>query len=132
MSAGQADTARKYRLYPTAGQAERLTAWGHTGRAVWNIALEQRQFAWGQRRYTMRSAEQCAHLTQARADLDWIADLPAQCAQQVLRQLDRAFDNWWNPQHPAGAPERKKRRASLSVSFPGQAVDVRKLSLALG
>lgn len=76
----------------------------------------------------MRSAEQCAHLTQARADLDWIADLPAQCAQQVLRHLDRAFDNWWNPQHPAGAPERKKRRVSLSVSFPGQAVDVRKLS----
>ncbi len=123
-----ADTGRRYRLYPSPEQAGRLTAWGHTCRAVWNLALEQRQFAWQQRRHTMRSAEQCAHLTQARTDLPWLADLPAQSAQQVLRHLDRAFDNWWNPEHPAEAPKRKKRRADLSVSFPGQAVEVRKLS----
>ncbi len=80
----------------------------------------------------MRASEQCAHLTQARADLPWLADLPAQSAQQVLRHLDRAYDNWWNPQHPAGAPERKKRRASLCIPFPGQAVEVRALSRRWG
>ena len=128
MPAGKADTGRRYRLYPNADQAERLVAWGHTCRAVWNVALEQRQFAWTQRRHTMRAIEQCAHLTQSRADLDWIADLPAQCAQQILRHLDQAYDNWWNPEHPASAPERKKRRGHLSVSFPGQAVGVRRLN----
>lgn len=124
----KADTGRRYRLYPEREQAERLTAWGHTCRAVWNIALEQRQFAWRQRGRTLRAAEQCAHLTQARADLDWLADLPAQCAQQVLRHLDRAYDNWWNPDHPATGPVHRKRRATLTVSFPGQAVEVRKLN----
>ena len=128
MSAGQADTARKYRLYPAREQADRLTAWGHTCRAVWNIALEQRQFAWQQRRHTLRAAGQCAYLTQARADLDWLADLPAQSAQQVLRHLDRAYDNWWNPGHPATAPARKKRGSGVAVSFPGQSVEVRKLN----
>jgi len=132
MQAGQANTTRKYRLYPTQEQAERLTQWGHSCRAVWNIALEQRQFAWQERRHTLRAVEQCAHLTQARADLDWLADLPAQSAQQVLRHLDRAYDNWWNPDHPAGAPVHKKRRAALSVSFPGQAMEVRKLNRHLG
>jgi putative transposase-like DNA-binding protein/helix-turn-helix protein len=34
---------RRYRLYPTPGQAERLTGWGHTCRAVWNVALAQRR-----------------------------------------------------------------------------------------
>jgi len=128
MTAGKADTARRYRLYPTAGQAERLTEWGHTCRAVWNIALEQRQFAWAQRRHTMRAVEQNLHLTQARSDLDWIADLPAQSAQQVFINLDRTYDNWWNPNHPAGVPKRKKRKASLAVSFPGQAVEMRRLN----
>lgn len=132
MTAGQADTARRYRLYPESGQAERLTAWGHTCRAIWNTALEQRRFAWTQRRHTMRAAEQCAHLTQARADLDWMADLPAQSAQQVLRHLDRAYGNWWNPDHPAGAPERRKRRARMSVPFPGQAVSVERLNRKWG
>lgn len=119
---------RRYKLYPSATQADRLTSWGHTCRAVWNMALEQRHFAWAQRRHTMRAIEQCAHLTQARSELNWIADLPAQSAQQVLRQLDRAYDNWWNRSHPAGAPGFKKRSPRLAVPFPGQAVEVRKLN----
>jgi putative transposase len=97
----QADLGRRYRLYPTADQAERLIGWGHTCRAIWNVALEQRRFAWQQRRHAIRATEQCAHLTLARADLDWMADLPGQCGQQVLRHLDAANDNWWNPDHPA-------------------------------
>src|SRR6266496_1254608 len=97
MTAGQADMARKYRLYPSPEQADRLTAWGHTCRTVWNIALEQRQFAWEQRRHTMWAVEQCAYLTQARGELPWLADLPSQSAQQVLRHLDRAYENLWNP-----------------------------------
>jgi putative transposase len=124
----RADTARRYRLYPDTGQAGRLTPWGHTCRTVWNMALEQRRFAWQQRRHTMQAVAQCTYLAQARADLPWLADLPAQCAQQVLHYLDRAYDNWWNRAHPAGAPERKKRTTGLSVPFPGQAVRVRKLN----
>ena len=123
-----AHSGRRYRAYPTPEQAARLTVWSHSCRAVWNLALEQRRFIWRQRARTVRSAEQCRHLTDARADLPWMADLPAQSAQQVLRQLDRAYDNWWNPEHPAQAPTFRKRSGGLSVPFPGQAVRVRKCS----
>src|ERR1700716_457559 len=51
-----AGAGRKYRLSRTRDRAERLTAWGHTCRAIWNVALEQRRFAWEQQRHTMRSA----------------------------------------------------------------------------
>lgn len=121
-------TGRRYRAYPTPGQAERLAGWGHSCRAMWNLALEQRRFAWRQRGRTVRSAEQCRHLTDARADLPWLADLPAQSAQQILRQLDRAYDNWWNPEHPAQAPTFRRRSGGLSIPFPGQAVQVRQRS----
>jgi putative transposase len=127
-SGAKADAGRRYRVYPTPAQAERLTGWGHSCRAVWNLGLAQRQHLWRHRGYTLRSVEQCAQLTLARAELPWLADLPAQSAQQVLRQLDRAFDHWWNPEHPAGPPRFRKRSAGLAVPFPGQAVEVRKLS----
>ena len=42
--------------------------------------------------------------------------------------LDAAYDNWWNPQHPAGSPKFKKRGTHLSVALPGQSVAVRALN----
>ncbi|MCW3818222.1 transposase [Micromonospora sp. DR5-3] len=128
----KADSGRRYRLYPTEEQAQRLTSWGHTCRWLYNTALEQRQFAWHQRKITLGVTAQCASLTQARKDFDWVADLPAQSGQQVLRQLDQAYRNWWDPQHPAGAPTRKRRSARLSVPFPGQAIAVRRVNRRWG
>ena len=90
------DAGRRYRAYPTPEQAGRLTEWGHSCRAVWNLALEQRQYLYRHRGVTLRASAQCVQLTRARGDLPWLADLPAQSAQQVLRQLDRAYGNWWN------------------------------------
>lgn len=119
---------RKYRAYPTEDQEPILTGWGHTARALWNVALEQRVYLYQQRGYTLRFAEQCKHLTTARADLDWMGDFPAQAGQQILRNLDRAYDNFWNPDHPAAFPARKKRGHRLSIPFPGQAVEVRKIN----
>lgn len=124
----KADMGRKYRAYPTEDQDTVLTGWGHTGRALWNMALEQRVYAWEQRRYTLRSGEQCGYLTAARVELAWLREFPAQAGQQILRKLDRAYDNFWNPDHPAKFPARKKRGHRLSIPFPGQAVEVRKLN----
>jgi putative transposase len=127
-SGTKANTGRRYRAYPTPEQAGRLTEWSHSCRAVWNLALEQRQYLYRHRGVTLRANAQGVQLTRARADLPWLADLPAQSAQQVLRQLDRAYDNWWNPQHPAGPPTFRKRSNRLVVPFPGQAVAVGKLN----
>lgn len=119
---------RKYRLYPTPGQEDVLTAWGHSARTLWNLALEQRQYIYRQRGVTLRAAEQCRSLTKARAEISWLAELPAAAGQQVLHHLDLAYDNFFNPSHPAGYPQFKKRGHRLRVSFPGQKVEVRKLS----
>ena len=126
--APKANAGRRYRLYPDAVSAERLAAWGHTSRWVWNIALEQRNLVWATWHTTMRAQDQCRYLTSARNELAWLEDLPAQSAQEVLRRLDRAFANWLNPKHSARRPTYKKRGRSLSVAFPGQAVAVRKVN----
>lgn len=123
-----ADAGRTYRLCPTSQQAERLLEWGHTCRAVWNVALEQRLYVHRQRRVYLRADEQCRYLTEARRDLEWIADLPSQAPQQVLRHLDRAYDNFWNEEHSAGFPRFKKCGARMAIPLPGQAVRVTRLN----
>lgn len=126
----KANTARRYRLYPTEAQGDRLVAWSHTCRAVWNTALMQRQWAYrSAQRVTLHAAEQCRDLTELRAAHDWVRELPAQCGQQVLRHLDQAYANFWNPSHPAGFPQpKRKREHTIAVPFPGQAVKVRRIS----
>ncbi|WP_375154108.1 helix-turn-helix domain-containing protein [Nocardia seriolae] len=42
----KANTAHKFRLYPTQDQADRLTGWSDTCRAVSNTALAQRVWAY--------------------------------------------------------------------------------------
>lgn len=128
----QANTGRRYRLYPTTAQALRLTKWGHTCRAIWNIALEQREWLYTQRRVTVNAVGQSLELTALRAEFEWVRDLPAQSGQQVLRNLDRAYLNFWNPDHPAEHPVRRKKSARLSINVPGQAVKVRRLSRRWG
>jgi putative transposase len=71
---------------------------------------------------------QCRQLAQARAELDWIADLPSECGQRVLSNLDAAFVNFWNAEHPAGFPARKRRGQRMSIPFKGQMLVVRKLN----
>jgi putative transposase len=83
--------------------------------------LAQRQYLYRHRGVTLRANTQSIQLTRARGELPWLADLPAQSAQQVLRQLDRADDNWWNPRHPAGPPMFKKPQpAGGTVPRPGR------------
>ncbi|MEU6263309.1 helix-turn-helix domain-containing protein [Saccharopolyspora shandongensis] len=61
----KANSARRYRLYPDDEQAERLTSWAHSCRAVWNYALAQRIWAYkSARRVTIRAAEQHAQSQQ--------------------------------------------------------------------
>jgi len=107
--------------------AVRLTGWGHTRRAVKNLALDQRQLLWDGRSIGVRANGQSKTLTEARRDFDWIGDFPAQAAQQAFIDLDRAYDNWWNHDHPAGPPTHEKRSNHLSFRLPGQAIDIRHL-----
>jgi putative transposase len=119
---------RAYRLTPTEEQINILTGWCHTARAVYNLALAQRQLVWDGRRIGLSTSAQCRTLAQARKEIDWIASLPSAAGQDVLRSLNQAYQNWWNPEHPAARPTFKRRSSALSFSLPHDATDVRHVS----
>ncbi len=86
----------------------------HAARAMWNLL-----HAWWQMmpkdKRTLADAD--AAIRQARADIDFLAVLPAQAAQAVLKTYFRAWKNCWEGR--AGAPHFKGRfRSVMAVDIP--------------
>jgi putative transposase len=88
----------RYRLYPSAQQAARLEAWEHATRFLWNLGHAQR-VAMGQRckvdRKPITAFDQIRELTELRAVLPWLADVPRNVCAQVLVELDAAWQRFF-------------------------------------
>jgi putative transposase len=114
------------RLEPTPEQIDALDGQGHAARALWNLLHEW--WTWGgrTRRPTLKQADEA--IRKARADIPWLADLPAQAAQQVLKTYLRAWTNFFEGR--ARPPEFKGRlRSRMAVDVPqGRDLAVRRLS----
>ncbi|MEU0078586.1 transposase [Micromonospora tulbaghiae] len=119
-----------HRLVLTPAQAVMLDRQGHASRALWNLLHEW--WTWGGkgRRPSIKQADEV--IRQARKDIPWLADLPAQAAQQVLKTYVRAWKNCWEGH--ASAPEFKSRlRSRMSVDVPqGRDLAVTRLSRQVG
>jgi putative transposase len=71
----------KFRLFPSAEQAAALAEHCRHARFVWNLAVEQQRY-WQLGRQTPSYNEQCAQLTAARAEFEWLA-----AGSQTVQQL---------------------------------------------
>jgi putative transposase len=82
----------QYRVYPTDEQAARLDAWESALRFLWNLAHEQRLMGLARtdKRYPT-AFDQINELTDLRAELPWLADVPRNVSAQLLVDLDKAW-----------------------------------------
>ena len=115
------------RLYPTPDQALALGRWAGCARLLWNVALDQRRWGRGLR---PSKISQCRELTGLRAEFDWLAELPAQAAQQVFAELDLAFQRCWKGL--AHYPRRKKKGRSAAVLRFPRGIGARRLNKRWG
>ena len=67
-------------------------------RYVWNLAVEQHQY-WQPGRHAPGFNEQCAQLTAARAEHDWLAAGSQTVQQQALRDFAQAMRNFFTGTH---------------------------------
>lgn len=132
----------RQRLYPDRGQEPRLVEHCHHARFVFNIGLEQRAM-WSRDRHNRGThpeygtldaarvtlASQMRELTQLRADVDWLRDGSATIQQAALRDLDRAFRNFFagRAKYPSF-----KRRTEREGSFVVRDLTVRRLNRKWG
>jgi putative transposase len=88
----------RYRLLPSPEQAAALVEHCRHARFVWNLAVEQQQH-WQPGRQAPGYQEQCAQLTAARAECDWLAAGSQTVQQQALRDFAQAMRNFFNGTH---------------------------------
>jgi putative transposase len=120
----------RFKLYPTAEQETLFRQFAGVCRLVYNLALEQRREWWrhferetGQR---LNYVAQARQLTDLRAKFDWIRAVYVSCQQQALRDLDRAFVNFFAGR--ARYPTPRKRGVNDAFRFPGREVETRRLN----
>jgi putative transposase len=104
-----------FRLYPTPEQAARMAQIAGACRFVYNLALEQRR-DWYRPGRKFTFASQCRDVTQLRAEVEWLKAVPVHPLQQALRDLDRAYQNWWAGR--AQAPTQRRKGLNDSFRFP--------------
>ena len=102
------------RLALTPAQIRLIDAQAHAARTTWNLLHDWwTMLPKGKR--TLAAAD--AAIRQARRDIDWLAALPAQAAQAVLKTYFQAWKNCWDGR--AEAPNFKARfRTVMSVDVP--------------
>lgn len=114
--------ANTYRLYPTPEQDREMRKIAGACRFVYNLALEQRR-DWYKPGRRFSTASQCRELTKLRYEVDWLSSAPAQCLQQALRDLDRAFARFANKRHDNNHLRNEKRvpkprRDGMPLGYP--------------
>ena len=123
----------KYRLFPTVEQAATLDQWFASVRLVYNSALEQR-LTYGRaqgsdfagRNSSFASARQAREIPfrdqkdgriglKSDPDLCWITETPRACFDAALRDLDKAWDNFFK--RGAGKPSPRTFDRNNSLTF---------------
>ena len=108
--------AFRFKARPSRAQRALFERTAGCCRVLYNAALEQRQRAWKQRKITVRYGDQSAELKDLKAAFPWFKEAPHHCLQATLRDLDRAFGEFFKGKR--GYPRFKKKGLRDSFTFP--------------
>jgi putative transposase len=109
---------RGYRLrfYPTPRQERQLARAFGCARWAWNFALEEISQAWTERQERLSWIDISRRINELkRSDKPWLGDVASTVVTQSLRNLDRAYRNFF--QKRARYPRFKKRRMAQTVRY---------------
>lgn len=122
--------AFRYKLRPTEDQARQFVQFSGVVRLIYNLALEQRRDHWRAYRRTHGKAismpSQARELTTLRAEFEWIAAVHVTPQQQALRDLDRAYANFFAG--CAGYPSPRRKGVKDAFRFQGREIETKRLN----
>lgn len=103
----------KYRIYPSALQREQIERTLGCCRFVYNHFLAARKEAWKEDKVSLSYTQTASMLTVLKRDCDhlWLACADSMALQESLRNLDRAYTNFFAKR--AGYPKFHKKHASV-------------------
>lgn len=108
--------AFKYRLTPTAAQAELINKHIGSARFVYNLALETKSAAWAGNRVSLNCFDLIKQLPDLKEECTWLKEINSQSLQQPIRNLDNAFTRFFKGQ--GSFPNFKKKSNGGSFNIP--------------
>lgn len=125
----------RFRLYPSAGQARMLEQWLNTCRHLYNNSLAERKEAYEHDKTTINYYDQANALKEAKRTDEWLSAVHSQVLQDVLRRLDKAFQNFFrrvkNGGEKPGYPRFKSWDRFNSFTFPQSGYKIETTRLVL-
>src|SRR5215472_5136153 len=100
----------KFRIEPTALQADELLRMAGTTRFIWNWALARCQAFYKENHKGIPQSQLSSELTALKGQQRWLYDFDSQSLQQVLKNLKQAYENHFNPKMGSGFPKFKTRK----------------------
>ena len=111
----------KYRLFVNKTQATKLGEFFQSARFLYNCALEHRIICWKQWHKSISYYDQCYSIKEIRSFNDGLAQLNYNCSQNILRNIDKAFQAFFRRIKQGGKPgfpRFKGRDRFHSITFP--------------
>lgn len=102
----------KIRIYPNAAQREQIARTCGCARWVYNRALEVRKAAWADSGETPHVNEVVKMIPGWKRKNPWLAEADSMALQQAVRDLGRAYDNFFRTPGKVGFPRFKSKHAS--------------------
>ena len=111
-------SAYKYELKPNGQQLRNMRRFAGSCRFVFNkaLAMQQERYKAGEKK--LGYASLCKSLTEWKAQSEtlWLSETPSQALQQTLKNLERAYKNFFEKR--ADFPKFKKKGQSDSFRYP--------------
>lgn len=109
----------RIRVYPNRAQERLISRYFGAVRWLWNASLDIRSEMYRLFRTNMSGNDVSKWLTQWKrtAGHEWLAEIPATCLTQCLRDQDQAFSNFFSKR--AKYPRRKKKLHGGTLRFQG-------------
>src|SRR5262245_10881123 len=114
--------AYKFKLKPSKRIERELARTLDVCRELYNAALQERRDAYRLARVSLRFADQCLELPEVKEVCPEVRRVHSQVLQNVLKRLDRAFENFFlrirESADKAGFPRFKSRPRYHSFTYP--------------
>lgn len=104
----------KFKLKPNSFTEGKFTSWINTCRAVYNLALETKIYAYRAHKFSLTKYGLIKQLPGLKKEFDWIKDVPSQSLQNVVERMDKAYQSFFKG---GGFPRWAKKGKYRSVLF---------------
>jgi putative transposase len=107
-----------FEIRPNNQEASTLRRFAGCCRFVWNelLAMNELRHERGEKRLGYSAA--CGYLASIKDEYPWLAEVHSQPLQQTLKDLSRAYANFFDPKLRARFPTFKKKGQHVGVRFP--------------